>query len=362
MRANRWKAVATVAAASCSLLAGCGDDGFKLSSPDVPSGGTFAQAQVFGGCSGGNVSPELRWSNPPAGTQSFAVTMFDADAPTGSGFWHWTVFNIPASARSIPRSSGSGTSGLPSGAVQGYTDFGQSSYGGPCPPPGDPPHRYTFTVHALRVADLQLTSGAPGALVSFNAKANALASASFEATYDIAAADAPVAEPPTLAGFTLTSAEIAPGSTIGNEQVFNSFGCAGGNLSPSLTWSGAPPGTQSFVLTMFDPDAPTGSGFWHWLVFDSPATTTSLAKGAGTAGASPGGGRQGYTDFGASAYGGPCPPVGDPAHRYIFTLYALNVPSLASQGLGTGSTGAFVGFLTRPAAIAKAELRASYGR
>src|SRR5512133_514907 len=99
--------------------------------------------------------------------------------------------------------------------------------------------------------------------------------------------------------FTLASNDVASGGTIDNAHVFNSFGCTGGNASPELHWSNAPAGTKSFALEVYDPDAPTGSGFWHWIVFDLPATATSIARGAGTAGAKPGGGTQGYTDFGA---------------------------------------------------------------
>jgi Raf kinase inhibitor-like YbhB/YbcL family protein len=137
----------------------------------------------------------------------------------------------------------------------------------------------------------------------------------------------------------------------------------GGNLSPRLRWSGAPAGTLSFALTVFDPDAPTGSGFWHWLAFDIPAATTSLAKGAGTAGASLGGGIQGYNDTGVNAYAGPCPPVGDPPHHYIFTLYAIPVASLATaQNLSAAAPGGLIGFVTRATAMNKATFTAMYGR
>jgi Raf kinase inhibitor-like YbhB/YbcL family protein len=362
-----------VALAAALALAACGSDNnssnaFTLSSPDVPAGGTFSTAQVSNalGCTGGNTSPALNWANPPAGTQSFAVTIFDSDAPTGSGFWHWTVFNIPASARSLASNAGvPGNGTAPAGAVQGYTDFGKSGYGGPCPPEGDAPHHYTFTVYALKVPDLGLTPGAPGALVAFNAKGNALASASFQATYSRPGSPTSHPDIPTAQGFTLTSAEIVDGGIIANDQVLNGFGCSGNNASPSLTWSVGPTGTQSYLLTLFDSDAPTGSGFWHWLVFNLPASTLSLPKGAGSAGAAPGGGVQAYTDFGVSAYGGPCPPVGDPPHHYHFTVYAMPVTDLTTLGLGPGATGSFVGFVTRasPArALAKAELTATYGR
>jgi len=107
-----------------------------------------ALAEDYGfGCAGGNRSPHLRWSDAPAGTRSFAVTCYDPDAPTGSGFWHWVVVNIPPSVTELPLSaSDPGAALLPPGALQTRTDFGKPGYGGPCPPAGDHPHRYFFTV------------------------------------------------------------------------------------------------------------------------------------------------------------------------------------------------------------------------
>src|ERR1700733_5064858 len=109
---------------------------------------------------------------------------------------------------------------------------------------------------------------------------------------------------------TLTSPDIKEGATIANEQVFKGFGCTGGNLSPALSWSGAPSGTKSLALSIYDPDAPTGSGFWHWVVFNIPADTTSLPKGAGDpkGGGMPAGALHSRTDCGAPGYGGPLPP------------------------------------------------------
>ncbi len=109
---------------------------------------------------------------------------------------------------------------------------------------------------------------------------------------------------------TVTSADIKPGAKIADEQVFNSFGCTGQNVSPALSWSGAPKGTKSFAISMFDPDAPTGSGFWHWWVVNIPADVTSLPKGAGGGTGLPAGALLGRTDFSTNAYGGPCPPKG----------------------------------------------------
>ncbi len=158
--------------------------------------------------------------------------------------------------------------------------------------------------------------------------------------------------------FSLSSPDIKPGSKIGTPFVFNSFGCTGGNLSPALTWSGAPAGTKSFVLTVYDPDAPTGSGFWHWVVYNIPASVTALPQGAGTPGKEPAGAVQANSDYGAPGYGGPCPPKGS-THRYIFTLYALNTDKL---GVPPNPTDAVIGFATHFATIGKASFTAKYGQ
>lgn len=149
---------------------------FTVESAAFKAGDTLANAQVFKGfgCEGGNVSPALAWKNAPKGTKSFAVTVYDPDAPTGSGWWHWTVFNIPANVASLAEGAGSGK-GLPAGAKQGRTDFGSAGYGGPCPPKGDKPHRYIFAVHALKVEKIDLDENASGALVGFMLNANRLA-------------------------------------------------------------------------------------------------------------------------------------------------------------------------------------------
>lgn len=153
--------------------------GLTVTSPDIPDGATIPLVHVFSGCGGSNRSPALAWSGEPAGTQSFAVTIFDPDAPTGSGWWHWTVFNIPARVHSLPENAGAANSAsLPAGAVQGRTDFGFSNYGGPCPPAGDPPHHYIITVYALKVPALKLDSSSSGAAVGFNLHFATLAKAS----------------------------------------------------------------------------------------------------------------------------------------------------------------------------------------
>lgn len=160
--------------------------GFTLSSPTLPEGKPLPNAQVFNsfGCTGGNLSPELVWSNAPGGTKSFAVTVYDPDAPTGSGWWHWVIFNIPASMTSLPAGAGDPASGkAPQGAIQSQTDFGAPGFGGACPPPGDKPHRYIFTVHALNVDSLPLDAKASGAMVGFYLTQHTIARASFTRTF-----------------------------------------------------------------------------------------------------------------------------------------------------------------------------------
>jgi len=159
---------------------------FRLVSPDLMPGAPIANSHVFNGfgCSGGNISPALSWSNPPEGTKSYALMVHDPDAPTGSGWWHWVVWNIPAKAQSLPARAGDPASGLlPAGATQGNTDFGSPGYGGPCPPAGDKPHRYYFRLHALKVEKLDLPANATAALVGFNVTANTIAVAELMATY-----------------------------------------------------------------------------------------------------------------------------------------------------------------------------------
>jgi Raf kinase inhibitor-like YbhB/YbcL family protein len=158
---------------------------------------------------------------------------------------------------------------------------------------------------------------------------------------------------------TLTSGEFKDGDYIADEPVFKGFGCEGLNVSPSLRWSGAPEGTKSFALTVYDPDAPTGSGWWHWVVVDLPTATASLPKGAGTAeGANlPAGALQVRTDFGAPGYGGPCPPQGDHPHRYVFTIHALDLDKL---DVTADSSPALVGYYLNFHTIAEASLMGLY--
>ncbi len=172
---------------------------------------------------------------------------------------------------------------------------------------------------------------------------------------------APAAQLHAQGTFTLSSREIAPGATIPTPNVFNGMGCTGSNTSPGLSWTGAPAATKSFALTMYDPDAPTGSGWWHWVVYNIPASAKGIAAGAGDPKKNllPAGSAQGNTDFGAPGYGGPCPPVGDKPHRYIFTLYALNTDKL---DVPAGATAAYVGFNIHGHTVGKATFTAMYGR
>ncbi len=163
------------------------------------------------------------------------------------------------------------------------------------------------------------------------------------------------------APFSLSSPTVAANATLSSHQVFKGFGCSGDNVSPALQWQGAPAGTASFAVTMYDPDAPTGSGWWHWVVFNLPASTQSLALGAGDvhSGRMPATAIQSRTDFGVPGYGGPCPPLGDKPHRYIFTVYALKIDHLPLQA---DSPAAMVGYFLHQNALGQASLQAYYGR
>lgn len=149
-----------------------------VTSDALTEGGTLAQAQVLGnrGGGGGNVSPDLAWGAGPQGTACYAVTCYDPDAPTGSGFWHWTLVNIPASVTALKAGE------VPAGAVAARNDYGFSGYGGACPPVGDGPHRYVFTVYALK-EPLAINEGTPSATAGFNIHAGKLAEGSITVTY-----------------------------------------------------------------------------------------------------------------------------------------------------------------------------------
>ena len=164
------------------------------------------------------------------------------------------------------------------------------------------------------------------------------------------------------APFAAASSDVQDGKTIANKFVFNGFGCKGDNLSPAVSWKNAPAGTKSFAVLVHDPDTPTGgAGWWHWLVVDIPATTTSLPQGAGGADASalPAGARQITTDYGSAGWGGPCPPPGDKPHHYNFTVYAMKVDKLE---LPANPSAALVGYMVNANSLARARFTPRYGR
>ncbi|MDO3387931.1 YbhB/YbcL family Raf kinase inhibitor-like protein [Gilvimarinus sp. SDUM040013] len=174
------------AAALCSASLFAQAETFTLTSPDIEHGEPMSKVfeyQGFG-CSGDNLSPALQWENPPEGTNFYAIFAYDPDAPTGSGWWHWQVINIPASTTHIVRGAGSiDSEKLPQKARQIRNDYGEHAFGGACPPVGHGPHRYQFTVYALPQA-LDLPKGASAALTGYMVNANALASSTLETTYE----------------------------------------------------------------------------------------------------------------------------------------------------------------------------------
>ena len=161
--------------------------------------------------------------------------------------------------------------------------------------------------------------------------------------------------------FSLKSKTVQPDSTLTNEQVFNGFGCTGKNISPDLSWTPGPAGTKSYAITVYDPDAPTGSGWWHWVVYNIPATTSELLTGAGAESGAllPEGAVQGRNDFGTYSYGGPCPPAGAKPHRYLFTIYALKVETI---DVPKDASAALIGFMINANSLGKADFTARYGR
>jgi len=161
----------------------------KLTSNSFKDGDYLVEEHILSaeygfGCGGGNRSPHLRWEGAPPETKSFALTCFDPDAPTGSGFWHWVVVNIPPTVTELPLDAGNPAGGkLPAGALQMRTDFGKPGYGGPCPPQGDHPHRYFFTIHAVSMEKLPVTADTSAAVVGFYLHFNTLAKASLMGLY-----------------------------------------------------------------------------------------------------------------------------------------------------------------------------------
>jgi len=142
---------------------------------------------------------------------------------------------------------------------------------------------------------------------------------------------------------------------IAQKYSFNGFGCTGKNLAPALHWQGSPTGTRSFALTVYDPDAPTGSGWWHWVVINLPASARMLPEG----GDLPAGAQGVHNDFGTTTWGGPCPPAGDQPHHYVFTVYALDVPQL---DVPANATAALAGFMLHGHVLGKAQQTLLYGR
>ena len=187
-RSNPSNMVRTAALALTSLLAlsAMAQPGtFTL--PSTVVGGQATMKQVFSGfgCTGENQSPQLIWSNAPEDTKSYAITLYDPDASTGSGWWHWVVFDIPADTKELITGAGTpGLPGMPASAVQSMTDLGGPGYGGPCPPPGHGPHQYVLTIHALKVDKLGLDGKASAPMVGFNLSQNTLAKASIVFYYE----------------------------------------------------------------------------------------------------------------------------------------------------------------------------------
>jgi len=158
-------------------------------------------------------------------------------------------------------------------------------------------------------------------------------------------------------GLSLKSNDLLGQVSI--NQVFNGFGCTGKNISPQLSWSNTPKNTKSFAITIYDPDAPTGSGWWHWVMFNIPKDTNQISSNASQLGLLPKGTVQSKTDFGNTGFGGACPPKGDKAHTYITTIYALDVEKI---NLDKNANPALVGYMINSHMIEKSSIVTYYKR
>ena len=364
MRVAAWRATGLLAVA---LLSACGgthspseNPAFAVSSSSLTQDAMApAQYSANAGCTGSlagvgaDRSPQLSWRNLPAGTRSVAITIHDRDAATGSGFWHAVVADIPANVTDLPEGA------LAAGRyLSTPNDVGSMGYQGACPPPGQV-HRYDITVHALKVETLAgaVPADASPALVNFIIAGNSLGSARLTALAGSGTVGGG-AEEPQPPGFTVSSQDAVDGR-FGNAQfapAVAGLGCDGGNLSPQLSWSGAPAGTRSFAITMHDRDAPTGSGWWHWVLADVPASVQTLAANA----TPPAGSLAVRNDGGATGYGGICPPSGS-THHYDITVHALKVDSLGAL-LPPRPSPALVGFAIHNNSLGKASLTVLGGR
>ena len=161
--------------------------------------------------------------------------------------------------------------------------------------------------------------------------------------------------------FTISSENFLQGKKINNTQVFNSFGCQGDNISPAIYWQGAPKNTKSFAVTLYDPDAPTGSGFWHWTVLNIPQNISTLNLDAGNVNNKklPSGARQIRNDYGTKGFGGACPPEGNNPHRYQLTIHALDTKRIE---LPADASPALAGFMIHQHQIASTQITAHYMR
>ncbi|MBU2871868.1 YbhB/YbcL family Raf kinase inhibitor-like protein [Colwellia sp. E2M01] len=182
-----FKSLTLVTLISVCLSATVFANALTLSSQDITDGELMSKSQEFTGfgCTGGDLSPQLQWKNIPEGTKSFAITAYDPDAPTGSGWWHWQIINIPLSVTDLATGAGNTKTDLaPTGSMQINNDYGSRGFGGACPPVGHGVHHYQFTVHALSVDNIELPADASGALAGYMINANTIATSTIVALYE----------------------------------------------------------------------------------------------------------------------------------------------------------------------------------